>query len=46
MGHSQIVSELHLDPKTVRKFMRAATAEEPIGAGPSGAECIQLPDSS
>ncbi|MFD8594994.1 ISL3 family transposase [Kitasatospora sp. NPDC059646] len=24
MGHSQIVAELQLDPKTVRKFMRAA----------------------
>ncbi|MFC8452554.1 ISL3 family transposase [Kitasatospora sp. NPDC057223] len=31
MGHSQIVAELGLDPKTVRKFMRAATAEELIG---------------
>ncbi|WP_268267665.1 LolA-like protein [Streptomyces kaniharaensis] len=34
MGHGQIVAELHLDPKTVRKFMRAATADELIGAGP------------
>ncbi|MEV7021188.1 hypothetical protein [Kitasatospora sp. NPDC093558] len=36
MGHSQIVTELGLDPKTVRKFMRADTAEELIGAGPTG----------
>ncbi|MEU0990661.1 transposase [Streptomyces sp. NPDC005953] len=31
MGHSQIVAELGLDPKTARKFMRAATVEELIG---------------
>lgn len=31
MGHSQIVAELVLGPKTVRKFMRAVTAEVLIG---------------
>nr|WP_280684979.1 ISL3 family transposase [Kitasatospora sp. MAA19] len=42
MGHSQIVAELQLDPKTVRKFMRAATADELIGAGPSGGRQTSL----
>nr|WP_195911293.1 transposase [Streptomyces kaniharaensis] len=42
LGHSQIVAELHLDPKTVRKFMRAATADELIGAGPSGGRQTSL----
>ncbi|MDH6711405.1 hypothetical protein P3T27_008163 [Kitasatospora sp. MAA19] len=37
MGHSEIVAELGLDPKTARKFMRAATADELIGAGPLAA---------
>ncbi|MFJ6140960.1 ISL3 family transposase [Kitasatospora sp. NPDC092286] len=36
MGPSQIVAELALDPKTVRKFMRAATPEELIGDRPTG----------
>ncbi|MEE1783256.1 ISL3 family transposase [Streptomyces sp. SP17BM10] len=36
VSHSRIVAELRLDPKTVRKFMRAATPEERIGARPTG----------
>jgi hypothetical protein len=31
-----IVKELRLDPKTVQKFMRAATAEELLAHGPTG----------
>ncbi|MGW3045526.1 ISL3 family transposase [Kitasatospora sp. NPDC001159] len=42
MGHSQIVAELRLDPKTVRKFMRAATADELVGSGPSGGRQTSL----
>ncbi len=42
MGRSQIVAELDLDCKTVRKFMRAATPEELIGAGPTGGRQTSL----
>ncbi|MEV8328957.1 transposase, partial [Kitasatospora sp. NPDC056731] len=42
MGHSQIVAELGLDPKTARKFMRAATADELIGVGPTGGRQTSL----
>ncbi|MFJ9448614.1 ISL3 family transposase [Kitasatospora sp. NPDC101235] len=42
MGHSQIVAELGLDPKTARKFMRAATADELIGTGPTGGRQTSL----
>ncbi|MGW2402899.1 ISL3 family transposase, partial [Kitasatospora sp. NPDC001664] len=34
--HKEIVAELGLDPKTVCRFMRAATPEELIGSRPSG----------
>jgi transposase len=36
VNHSGIVAELRLDPRTVRRFMRAATPEELIGANPTG----------
>ncbi|MCC3769504.1 transposase [Streptomyces sp. UNOC14_S4] len=36
MSVGGIVAELRLDPKTVRKNMRAATAEELIGSRPTG----------
>ncbi|MGW7582357.1 transposase [Kitasatospora sp. NPDC054768] len=42
MGHGQIVAELGLDPKTARKFMRAATADELIGTGPTGGRQTSL----
>ncbi|WP_370155871.1 ISL3 family transposase [Streptacidiphilus sp. EB129] len=42
MGHSQIVAELGLDDKTVRKFMRAVTVDELIGAGPTGGRQTSL----
>lgn len=42
VSHSGIMAELHLDPKTVRKFMRAATADELIGTGPTGGRQTSL----
>ncbi|MER8090705.1 ISL3 family transposase [Streptomyces sp. NPDC094048] len=39
VSHTGIVAELRLDPKTVRKFMRAATPEELI-SGPTGRRSI------
>ncbi|MFG2631687.1 ISL3 family transposase [Streptomyces sp. NPDC048473] len=40
VNHTGIVAELRLDPKTVRKFMRAATPEELISGSPAGRRSI------
>lgn len=40
VNHTGIVNELRKDPKTVRKYIRATSAEELIGDGPAGRPSI------
>ncbi|MFE7216199.1 ISL3 family transposase [Streptomyces sp. NPDC057611] len=40
VNHSGIVAELRMDPKTVRKYMRAAAADELVSGRPTGRRSV------